>query len=201
MCHIRPPKWFKMAIVCKICGRQYDVTLFEFGRKIKCDCGNIIDLTNLIRNKGISREVQEAIVAILEKAEDFYVPVKKIWKELKSQGYGLPAYEDFLKYLKKEKRFEVTEFKDSDFEDEKEMEKLGFYSGPRIKLKSRKITKEDMKRITLKHAQNVIDNLVKAYEVRPEDLSAEEEDELLELMLRAKKLKDKINQIFEGNDK
>lgn len=28
-----------MAVVCKRCGRQYDVTLFQFGRSIACDCG------------------------------------------------------------------------------------------------------------------------------------------------------------------
>jgi len=28
-----------MAIICKRCGRQYDVTLFQFGRTIRCDCG------------------------------------------------------------------------------------------------------------------------------------------------------------------
>lgn len=29
-----------MAISCGKCGRQYDVTLFEFGRTINCACGN-----------------------------------------------------------------------------------------------------------------------------------------------------------------
>lgn len=28
-----------MAIACASCGRQYDVTLFEFGRTINCSCG------------------------------------------------------------------------------------------------------------------------------------------------------------------
>ncbi len=28
-----------MAIVCRRCGRQYDVTLFQFGRSITCECG------------------------------------------------------------------------------------------------------------------------------------------------------------------
>jgi len=28
-----------MAVVCKRCGRQYDVTLFQFGRTITCECG------------------------------------------------------------------------------------------------------------------------------------------------------------------
>lgn len=184
-----------MAIICKICRRQYDITLFEFGRRLKCDCGNILDLETFNQNKSISKESQEAILAILEKAEDFYVPVKKIWKELNWQGHRLPNYNDFLKILKKDKRFEIKEFKELKFEDE-ETEELGFYSGARIKLRSRKITKEDIQRITLKHAQNVIDNLVKTYQTKPDNLPPEKEDELIELMRRAKRLKEKIEEIF-----
>ena len=32
-----------MAIRCPACGRDYDVTLFEFGATIACDCGEIVD--------------------------------------------------------------------------------------------------------------------------------------------------------------
>lgn len=28
-----------MAVTCPRCLAQYDITLFEFGRKLKCDCG------------------------------------------------------------------------------------------------------------------------------------------------------------------
>jgi SAM-dependent methyltransferase len=33
-----------MAIQCPRCGWQYDVTLFEFGRTVRCDCGELLDL-------------------------------------------------------------------------------------------------------------------------------------------------------------
>ena len=93
----------------------------------------------------ISREAQEVMISMLEKVEDFYVPVKKIWKELSSQGYNLPNYDDFLRFLKKDKRLEIKEFKEQEFEDEEEMKELGFYPGPKVKLKSRKLTKEDVR--------------------------------------------------------
>lgn len=32
-----------MAIVCPGCGHEYDVTLFEFGHTLTCDCGTILD--------------------------------------------------------------------------------------------------------------------------------------------------------------
>jgi hypothetical protein len=33
-----------MAIKCPHCGAEYDVTLFSFGRSIRCDCGEWVDL-------------------------------------------------------------------------------------------------------------------------------------------------------------
>ena len=33
-----------MAVTCKQCGRQYDVTLFQFGRTISCACGARVGL-------------------------------------------------------------------------------------------------------------------------------------------------------------
>lgn len=32
-----------MAIRCEQCGREYDVTLFEFGRTVRCACGAEVD--------------------------------------------------------------------------------------------------------------------------------------------------------------
>lgn len=32
-----------MAIICPKCKSQYDITLFEFGRSLKCDCGYVIN--------------------------------------------------------------------------------------------------------------------------------------------------------------
>lgn len=36
-----------MAIRCPHCKREYDVTLFEFGKTVKCICGNIISLQHM----------------------------------------------------------------------------------------------------------------------------------------------------------
>ncbi len=33
-----------MAVLCQKCGRQYDITLFQFGQTVKCDCGNVVEL-------------------------------------------------------------------------------------------------------------------------------------------------------------
>jgi hypothetical protein len=33
-----------MAVTCPQCGAEFDVTLFTFGRRIRCDCGAWVDL-------------------------------------------------------------------------------------------------------------------------------------------------------------
>jgi len=35
-----------MAVICPKCGRQFDVTLFQFDRTITCDCGYELNLAN-----------------------------------------------------------------------------------------------------------------------------------------------------------
>jgi hypothetical protein len=32
-----------MAIICPDCSREFDITLFQFGRPVVCDCGRLID--------------------------------------------------------------------------------------------------------------------------------------------------------------
>lgn len=33
-----------MAITCPCCGAGFDVTLFQFGHRVRCDCGAWVDL-------------------------------------------------------------------------------------------------------------------------------------------------------------
>ena len=33
-----------MAVVCPKCGQQFDVTLFAFNQKVRCDCGHLFGL-------------------------------------------------------------------------------------------------------------------------------------------------------------
>ena len=40
-----------MAIICPKCKSQYDITLFQFGRTVRCDCGYVINLNKFKPNK------------------------------------------------------------------------------------------------------------------------------------------------------
>lgn len=52
-----------MAIPCPDCGRQYDVTLFEFGRTIRCACGALVGRE--IRERPLPEEPRFACDAML----------------------------------------------------------------------------------------------------------------------------------------
>lgn len=33
-----------MAVICPNCGKEYDITLFEYGNTVKCECGKTVEL-------------------------------------------------------------------------------------------------------------------------------------------------------------
>jgi DNA-directed RNA polymerase subunit RPC12/RpoP len=47
-----------MAISCQKCGRQYDVTLFEFGRTIDCACGGRVGFKHRINLSKDSEKIK-----------------------------------------------------------------------------------------------------------------------------------------------
>ncbi len=52
-----------MAITCPKCGSQFDATLFEFGSRVRCDCGTEVEYpgTNLRAGHVVTQEEQKAV--------------------------------------------------------------------------------------------------------------------------------------------
>lgn len=150
----------------------------------------------------MEKKVKDRIIDVLGAAEEIFVPVKKLLKDLGKEGCEVPTYEDFLQELRDDNRLEVMDFRKHWEEDEEDdMEDLGYYSGPRVKLRSREITREDIARNLERHNQRMLDNLVKAYEVRPDDFPEQSEDELIQTMQRAKEFKEKVEKLFDEGEK
>lgn len=66
-----------MSVRCPNCKREYDITLFEFGRKITCECGRVVkpnhqeSLNNL--NKILKRfeiELEEEKLLMIKRASE-----------------------------------------------------------------------------------------------------------------------------------
>jgi len=62
------------------------------------------------------------------------------------------------------------------------------------------VSKEEIKRKALEKAESVLFNLQEAYKVRPDDLSYEEEKQVLAALVKAKKLRDEVKKIFEQSN-
>ena len=54
-----------MAISCPVCGREYDVTLFEFGRTIHCTCGARVGLEKRVGPRVTAGEPRFMVDAML----------------------------------------------------------------------------------------------------------------------------------------
>lgn len=69
-----------MAIKCPQCGAEYDVTLFTFGRSIRCDCGACVDLAvghQQISEDGTQAVSSEASRACMSSEKPTVAPARK----------------------------------------------------------------------------------------------------------------------------
>jgi len=151
------------------------------------------------------------VIEILESAPDFYVPVKKLWLMCQGEGLGLDLeLDDLHRTLMDDERFEFTPGVDhtEGFEDdpefaaemEREMEALGFYSGPRVKLASREMAAEDIFAAMARSLARMNEALQGAWETRPED-DQETEDQLLDILAAGQKLEQGIQGLVERQEK
>ena len=57
-----------MAIECPHCGRQYDVTLFEFGRHLRCSCGATVSLADPQRRQATRPSATRILLTCIDGA-------------------------------------------------------------------------------------------------------------------------------------
>jgi hypothetical protein len=149
-------------------------------------------------------------IEILETDPDFFVPIKKLWLMLQGEGLALDIeLADFHHMLADDERFEFTPGVDhkEGFEDdiefaeemEREMETLGFFSGPRVKLVSREMTAEDVFAAMARSLARMNEALQGAWETRPEG-SQDIEDQLLDILAAGQKLEREIHELIEQHE-
>jgi len=150
------------------------------------------------------------VIEILETDPDFYVPVKKLWLLCQGEGLSLDlTLDDFHQMLVDDERFEFTPGVDhkEGFEDEpefaeemeREMEALGFYSGPRVKLVSREMTAEDIFAAMSRSLTRMNEALQGAWDARPED-DQETDDQLLDILAAGQKLGRQVQELVEQHE-
>jgi hypothetical protein len=155
----------------------------------------------------MGNHIMTRVIEILETDPDFFVPVKKLWLMLQGERLALNIeLQDFHRMLMADERFELTPGTDysQEFEEdpayaedmEREMEALGFYSGPRVKLVSREMAAEDVFAAMARSLTRMNEALQGAWETRPED-DQEIEDQLLDILAAGQKLEREIQDLID----
>ena len=136
-------------------------------------------------------------------SDNFFIPLKKLRNELeKGLSFPIPPVGKLLQWLEQDSRFDIFPMPENlggvPAGDEAEMEKMGFYRGPRIGLKSKKPTAEQIAEKLGRHADKLINSLTKAYASRPREGTDTGmiEDRLLELLQKAQDFKNKLPSII-----
>lgn len=151
----------------------------------------------------MNKKTLNRVMDILESDPDIYVPVKRLWLTLKQEGLDVDAeLEVFSDHLHGDARFEFasgvsfeTESLELREEGEREMEALGFFGGPRVKLASREMTANDIFTGLRNSLKRMNDALQNAWETRPEG-DQETEDQLLEILAAGQKLEREIQDLL-----
>lgn len=152
----------------------------------------------------MGRPTEQRVIEILETDPDFYVPIKKLWLMLQAEGLALDLeLEEFQAQLEADDRFEIEYLDDSlpgepeeVAEIERDLEALGFFGGPRVKLASREMTAEDVIAGLLRSLERMNEALRGAWETRPEG-DREMEAELLDTLALGQKMEEEIRQMME----
>jgi len=149
-------------------------------------------------------ELLDWVCAYLERDQDIVVPVKKMWNEWRETHDQL-TLEDFTSIVLADTRCEempgVDHGRGMEWmapdelkEYTQDMEALGFYSGPRVKLKAREITLEHIAKMIKKHNDRMEDALRQAREAMPKDASEQEEGALIDIQVMVERLRQELRE-------
>jgi hypothetical protein len=150
-----------------------------------------------------SLSLLEWVISYLEVDDEIVVPVKRMWNEWYSE-HGAPPLEEFTAQVLADSRIEAMGEVDYDEGLEitaadgeqyaRQMEASGYFSGPRVKLKTRDLTFEHVARMITRHNDRLEAALTAARETMPEDLDEMEEGALIHVMELAKDLRAKLRE-------
>ena len=155
----------------------------------------------------------ERISAILAASDEFYVPIKHIWKTLVMEGHPINL-ENLTAQLKDQPQFKLLERENSEEAETSEtpgeastweqemqynMEALGYYDGERVSLVSRQPSADDLKKLIHKHLSNMTEALGKASAACPTG-DGETQQKLKDLMERAETIRQSLSNLIDPGE-
>lgn len=153
----------------------------------------------------MSVELLNWVCNYLDQDEEIVVPIKKMWNEWQV-NHPQPGLAEFTALILADERIEGMEGIDHteglEFDSpeelaeyEQEMEEVGFYSGPRVKLLAREITLEHIAGMIKKHNDRMEWALRQAHAAMPDDVDEPEEGQLIHLMAQVEQLRQRLREI------
>src|SRR5689334_21791006 len=142
----------------------------------------------------MSDEILDWVRAYLERDEDIVVPVKKMWNEW-HLSYPETPLDEFTAAILADEQVEHM----ASVDHNRDKEALGYFSGPRVKLKSREITAEHIANMLKKHTDRMEQALHDARSSMPEDISEPDEGRLIDAIVMTRKLKKMLRKIGLGS--
>ena len=146
----------------------------------------------------MSSQIVDIAVQLLQKETDFVVPIKKIWLKLSLLGkVDRIEFESFSYMLRADDRFEVFDDDESELLEDQidSLEEVGYFMGPRVMLKSRKPSRQELGNLLIKKTSLIYENLKNAWEKRNVN-NKDEEDQLLYALASTQKLLKAIKNEF-----
>ena len=131
----------------------------------------------------------------MQQMDDYLVAVKKLWY-VHCEQTERPAVslQELATILRDDPRFyymELPEEEPVDEDEEIKLEKMGFFRGPKVMLHSRVPTAEELIGKMGANLGRLMENLRKAYEIRPKE-DEKAEDELIDIMIKADQLRKEV---------
>ena len=131
----------------------------------------------------------------MQQMDDYLVAVKKLWylhcEQTEQPQVSLQELADVLRDDPRFYYMELPEETPTSEEEEIKLEKMGFFHGPKVMLHSRVPSTEQLIEKMSENLGRLMQNLRKAYEIRPKD-DEKAEDELIDIMIKADQLRKEV---------
>ncbi len=154
-----------------------------------------------------NRKLSKIIEEIIARDDEILVPARKIYLLIKYNHpeVNLPSFLEFVNFLKRSRKFEVVETSETTFYDlpesvEKLLMQVEIYgTGPRVKLRSVKLTPKLMRDAFLKSYQKMragLENLI-ARIYSEKDIASEDLNRIISSFMELREQIDKTIQLLE----
>jgi hypothetical protein len=148
--------------------------------------------------------ITDRVAQILAADQEIFVPLLRLYRDLTSEG--LLTYVDlntFERLLESDRRFEFIE----DLEEEiigdlldpridAELEAMGFFGGPRVKLRAREVSTPVLMDSLLRQLQTMNSSLENAWRTRADD--PEIEGALLQMLMMGDMLERQVREMLQA---